>query len=158
MRNQTCFTEVWCQTTALLTYLFCVICMLGFLHLISSFLSSLFISACKKLVWVETRKWWNSNQVIWLHLSNWWKIKRCWLHEVFRELYARLFLFPISVENQHLLVFWGEDSFLKCMGKPLDILQRALSSECRMLMFFVHKEFQNPCMWTLATRYFLSVS
>lgn len=29
------------------------------------------------------------------------------------ELFARLFLFPISVENQHLLVFGGEDIFLK---------------------------------------------
>lgn len=31
----------------------------------------------------------------------------------FRELETRRLLFPISVENQHLLVFWGEDIFLK---------------------------------------------
>lgn len=48
---------------------------------------------------------------------------------VLGELYARLFLFPISVENQHLLVFGGDDIFLKWVGKPLDILERALHFE-----------------------------
>lgn len=38
-----------------------------------------------------------------------------------RDLHARLFFFPISVEIQYLLVFWGEDSFVKWVGKPLDI-------------------------------------
>lgn len=40
---------------------------------------------------------------------------------LFRELDSGLFLFPISVEIQYLLVFWGEDSFVKWVGKPLDI-------------------------------------